>query len=87
VRTPRRDRQERLLAAEAENQRLDVPVTDLIKALQRAGDDHMARCYAEEHERDRITPDKASHIIDRPLHPSELPERQVRARHCWGYGP
>lgn len=50
---------ERLQAAEAENQRRDVFVTDLIRALERAGDDIMARHYAEEHERDRITPETA----------------------------
>ncbi|MEV4533094.1 hypothetical protein AB0J82_04600 [Asanoa sp. NPDC049518] len=76
---------ERMLAAEAENQRLDVLVTDLIKALERAGDETMARYYAEQHERDRITPWTARPTIDRPLDPSEIPVREVRVRRWWAH--
>ncbi len=76
---------ERLLAAEAENQRLDVLVTELVMALGRAGDPDTARRFAEDHERDRITPDKIRPVVDRPLHPSEIPVREVRVRRRWGY--
>jgi hypothetical protein len=71
---------ERLLAAEAENRRLDVLVTDLVKALSGAGKDMLARYFEEEHERDRIRPETARPVVDRPLHPSELPVREVPVR-------
>jgi hypothetical protein len=77
--------QERLLAAEAENQRLDVLVTDLIKALEHADEKRLAAHFAEEHERDRITPYKVRPVADRPLHPSEIPVREVRVRRRWGH--
>jgi len=77
--------QERLLAAEAENHRLDVLVTELIDALDHAGGKIVAMQFAEEHERDRITPHNIRPIVDRPLHPSEIPVREVRARRRWGH--
>lgn len=76
---------ERLQAAEAENQRLDVLVADLVKALERAGDKITATVYAEEHERDRITPYTVRPIVDRPLHPSEMPVREVPVRRWWAH--
>lgn len=76
---------ERLLAAEAENHRLDVLVAELIEALDRAGEKMLATRFAEEHERDRITPQTARPVVDRPLHPSEMPVREVRVRRRWGY--
>jgi hypothetical protein len=77
---------ERLTAAEAENHRLDLLVVQLIKALDLAGETERAEQFAEEHERDRITPYLARPVVDRPLHWSELPVREVqvyRRRH-WG---
>jgi hypothetical protein len=74
---------ERLQAAEAENQRLDVLVANLIRLLDQAGDQFTAARYAEEHERDRITPYTVRPIVDRPLHPSEIPVREVRVRGWW----
>lgn len=60
-------------------------VTDLIKALDRAGDAMTAAIYAEEHERDRITPYTVRPTVDRPLHPSEIPVREVPARRWWAH--
>jgi len=74
---------ERLLAAEAENHRLDVLVADLVKALERAGDTSMASHYEQRHERDRITAHNARPVVDRPLEPWELPVREVRVRRRW----
>jgi hypothetical protein len=63
---------ERLTAAEAENHRLDLLVVELIKALDLAGETAQAEQFAEEHERDRITPYLARPVVDRPLHWSEM---------------
>ncbi|SCE95476.1 hypothetical protein GA0070618_2187 [Micromonospora echinospora] len=76
---------ERLLAAEAETQRLNVLVTRLIKVLEQAGDTTIAAVYAEEHDRERITPATIRPFVDRPLHPSEIPVREIRVRRRWGY--
>jgi hypothetical protein len=76
---------ERLLAAEAETQRLDVLVTRLIQVLKQAGDTTIATTYAEEHDRERITPATIRPVVDRPLHPSEIPVREIRTRRRWGY--
>jgi hypothetical protein len=75
---------ERALAAEAENQRLDVLVAEMIQELERVGEKVLAVRFAEEHERDRITPQRARPIVDRPLHPSEIPVREIRVRRRWG---
>jgi hypothetical protein len=64
--------QERLIAAEAENHRLDVLVAELIDALRHAGSEHAAAAFEEEHERDRVTPPKSRPVIDRPLDISEI---------------
>ncbi|MFC8850380.1 MULTISPECIES: hypothetical protein [unclassified Micromonospora] len=69
---------ERLTAAEAENHRLDLLVVELIKALDLAGETAQAEQFAEEHERDRITPYLARPVVDRPLHWSEMPVREVQ---------
>jgi hypothetical protein len=74
---------ERLMAAEAENQRLDVLVTELIRALAEASDKKRAKSFAEEHERERITPETIRPTVDRPLHPSEIPVREIRVRRGW----
>jgi len=69
---------ERLTAAEAENHRLDLLVVQLIKALDLAGETAQAEQFAEEHERDRITPHLARPVVDRPLRWSEMPVREVQ---------
>jgi hypothetical protein len=71
---------ERLLAAEAETERLDILLARVIRALEHAGDDLAAHAFAEEHERDRVTPWTVRPVIDRPLHPSEIPVREIRVR-------
>lgn len=69
---------ERLTAAEAETHRLDLLVVQLIKALDLAGETAQAEQFAEEHERDRVTPYLARPVVDRPLHWSEMPVREVK---------
>ncbi|MFF0154020.1 hypothetical protein [Micromonospora sp. NPDC005203] len=77
---------ERLTGAEAENHRLDLLVVQLIRGLDVAGDTMRAERFAEEHERDRITPYLARPVVDRPLHWSEIPVREVPVyrRRRWG---
>jgi hypothetical protein len=74
---------ERLMAAEAETERLDILVTELIRALAEAGDKKRAKSYAEDHECERITPETIRPTVDRPLHPSEIPVREVHVRRRW----
>lgn len=71
---------ERLLAAEAETERLDILLARVIGALENAGEDLSAQTFAEEHERDRVTPWTVRPVIDRPLHASEIPVREIRVR-------
>lgn len=77
--------QERLGAAEAENRRLDQLITQVFSELKRLGHstaaEHLARTYDEE----RITPATFRTVVDRPLKPSEMPVRYVRAPRQWGY--
>lgn len=77
--------QERLGAAEAENRRLDQLITKIFEELQRLGHtravDHLHRSYEEE----RITPSNFRPVVDRPLKPSEIPVRYVKAPRRWGY--
>lgn len=75
--------QERLIAAEAEARRLDLLVTELIAALERAGDAIGAEHFHTEHERDRITPEQSRPVVERPLDPSEIPVREVPRRRRW----
>jgi hypothetical protein len=74
---------ERFLAAEAGIHRLDILVTDLLKALDNLGEHEQAARFAEEHERDRITPHMMRPVVERPLHPSEIPEREIKVRRRW----
>ncbi|WP_157931069.1 hypothetical protein [Mycobacteroides abscessus] len=67
---------ERLLAAEAEVQRLDILVAKLID-LVRQHDPHQADWLDQEHDDERIRPEAIRPVIDRPLEPQEIP---VRAR-------
>lgn len=75
--------QERLDAAEAESRRLDVLVTRLIDALKAKGDEIFANYMEEEREEERITPEKLRPVVDRPLHPSEIPVRVERVWRRW----
>lgn len=70
---------ERLLAAEAEAQRLDVLVATLV-GLLRKYDVHAADAYEPEHHEERIRPETIRPLIDRPLAPWELPVREVPVR-------
>lgn len=75
--------QEHLDAAEAESRRLDVIVTRLIDALKSKGDQIFANAMEQEREEERITPEKLRPIVDRPLHPSEIPVRVERVWRRW----
>ena len=75
--------QERLAAAEAESHRLDVLVSRLIDVLKKNGDDLFANVMEKEHETERITPEKLRPVVERPLHPSEIPVRYVRSQRRW----
>jgi hypothetical protein len=75
---------ERLIAAEAENERLDILLQRVVDALASAKDgEFAAKVFAEEHERERITAYTVRPIVDRPLHPSEIPVREVPVRRRW----
>jgi hypothetical protein len=75
--------QERLGAAESEVHRLDVMVSRLIDGLKKDGQDFFARVIEEEHEAERITPEKLRPVVERPLHPFEIPVRYVRSQRRW----
>lgn len=75
--------QERLGAAEAESHRLDVLVSRLIDVLKKNGDELFAKVMEEEHESERITPEKLRPVVERPLHPSEIPVRYVHSQRRW----
>jgi len=76
---------ERLTAAEAEVRRLDILVARLIDSARVKGDGTFADIMEEEHNKERITPDKVRPIPDRPLSPQEIPVREVPVRRRWGY--
>lgn len=75
---------ERRRAAEEEARRLDLLLTRAIDALK---DHHelLANVLKEEHESERITPERVRPQIDRPLRPDEMPVREikVRSRRWW----
>lgn len=77
---------ERLLAAEAQVQRLDVVVARLIDELKVAEttDVRFAERMEEEIEKERITPANIRPVVDRPLDFSEIPVRYERTRRRWG---
>lgn len=75
--------QERLAAAETESHRLDVLVSRLIDVLKKNGDELFAKVMEEEHETERITSEKLRPVVERPLHPSEIPVRYVRVNRRW----
>lgn len=70
---------EQLTAAEAEVQRLDVLVAQVIDRL-RTYDTNMADYYEREHNEERIRPETIRPVVDRPLAPWEIPVREVRVR-------
>ncbi len=77
--------QERLTAAEAENQRLDILLARAIDALKEADRSIIAEVLETEHEHERITPERARPIVERPLSPHEMPVRHVTQPRRWGY--
>jgi len=77
--------QERLAAAEAEVQRLDVLITRLIDQMKEHDHSHFAEVMERVHEEERITPATYRPVVDRPLKPSEIPVRYERAPRRWGY--
>lgn len=77
--------QERLGAAEAENRRLDELITDLFEELKRLGHSRVVEYLVGEHVEERITPANFRPVVDRPLKPSEIPVRYIKAPRRWGY--
>lgn len=70
---------ERLTAAEAEVQRLDILVARIIDAL-RPHHAFDAEHFEQEHEKERVRPETIRPVVDRPLAPWEIPVREVRVR-------
>ena len=60
-----------------------VLVTELIEALDFVGRKMLAETFAVQHERDRITPERARPVVDRPLQPWDMPVREVYVRRRW----
>ncbi|WFE26105.1 hypothetical protein O7623_22495 [Solwaraspora sp. WMMD791] len=58
-------------------------MTDLLKALDSLGAHEQAAWFAEEHERDRVTPHTIRPVVERPLQPSGIPVREVAVRRRW----
>lgn len=77
--------QERLGAAEAENRRLDELITELFEELKRLGHSRAVEYLVREHVEERITPANFRPVVDRPLKPSEMPVRYIKAPRRWGY--
>jgi hypothetical protein len=70
---------ERLMAAEAEVQRLDILVATLVDLLRKHGVS-AAYAYEREHDDERVLPETVRPVVDRPLAPWELPVREVPVR-------
>ncbi|WP_410646811.1 hypothetical protein [Amycolatopsis sp. cmx-4-54] len=77
--------QERLAAAEAEVQRLDVLITRLIDQMKTQEYSTFAEVMERVHDEERITPANYRPVVDRPLKPSEIPVRYETAPRRWGY--
>jgi hypothetical protein len=75
--------QERLAAAEAEVQRLDVLITRLIDQVKGHGHSTFAEVMERVLEEERITAANYRPVVDRPLKPSEIPVRYERAPRRW----
>lgn len=73
---------ERLLAAEAEVNRLDVLLAWAVDYVRR-NDESMAAMIEKEHEGDRITPYNIRPVAQRPLQPHEIPHIEIPARRRW----
>ncbi|BCW35874.1 hypothetical protein StoSoilA2_19300 [Arthrobacter sp. StoSoilA2] len=73
---------ERLLAAEAEVNRLDVLLTWAVDHI-RTTDKGTAEMIEREHEEDRITPYTIRPVPQRPLKPHEIPRIEVPTRRGW----
>lgn len=73
---------ERLLAAEAEVNRLDVLLAWSVDCLRRV-DEAAASAIENEHEKDRITPYNIRPVPQRPLEPHEIPVMEVPSRRRW----
>lgn len=73
---------ERLLAAEAEVNRLDVLLTWAVDHIRRT-DKGTAEMIEREHEEDRITPYTIRPVPQRPLKPHEIPRIEVPTRRGW----
>ncbi len=76
---------ERLAAAEAEVRRLDILVARSIDAIRERDGNFLADVFEEEHNRERITPEKVRPVVERPLRPDEIPVREVSVRRRWGH--
>ncbi|WP_063046011.1 hypothetical protein [Nocardia pseudovaccinii] len=75
--------QERLVAAEAEVRRLDVLVARLIDIVKEHNG-MLADVLERQHEEERIRPETARPIVDRPLNLSEIPVRYIKVpRRRW----
>lgn len=74
---------ERLEAAEAEVHRLDELIARAADTFRSNKLDHHADWLDEEHERDRITPYTVRPIVERPLHPREIPMHVVYRKGWW----
>lgn len=73
---------ERLLAAEAEVNRLDVLLAWSVDSIRRSNES-TAAAIEKEHEEDRITPYNFRPVPQRPLEPHEIPVIQVPSRRRW----
>ncbi|TNB67198.1 hypothetical protein FHJ30_20700 [Arthrobacter sp. BB-1] len=73
---------ERLMAAEAEVNRLDVLLAWSVDYIRRSNES-TAAAIESEHEKDRITPYNIRPVPQRPLEPHELPVIEVPSRRRW----
>ncbi|WP_234754166.1 hypothetical protein [Arthrobacter ramosus] len=73
---------ERLLAAEAEVNRLDVLLAWAVDCIRRTNES-TAAAIEKEHEEDRITPYNIRPVPQRPLEPHEIPVIEVPSRRRW----
>lgn len=73
---------ERLLAAEAEVNRLDVLLAWSVDYIRRSNES-IAATVESEHETDRITPYNIRPVPQRPLEPHEIPVIEVPSRRRW----
>lgn len=65
--------------------RLDILVARLIDDVRERGGAIFAAVMEEEHNKERITPEKVRPVPHRPLSPHEIAVREVPVRRRWGY--